>query len=806
MMNNIWPSIGWCAIQVSLVAFAGIVVSMLVSKRNSLIACAIVCQAALMCMLLTMLAFVPAHRLFVLESRPKLTHLTPTTKHEPVRHHAVMPEESPVDDMATLPTIDLTQLAFIARLLTANLDPFEKRGGNTIGILCWTVFALGLIGILRLAVGIGFIVRLRHNGIPVDDPVLLDLVDQLAARLECRSVPRVCESSLVTDAAVAGWIRPTLVLPCDWRQWSTDERRSVIAHELVHIHQLDSLWRTAASLVMAIHFYNPVVHWMLRRIVLCQELSADAIAANVVGRTLYLKSLSSLAIRRDDRLMKRGITGLLPVFSGFLIRRIKMLHSTEGKIDMQTKRKRKLTSRVISAAFLVTGLVAIVARGIAQPPNEDAHQTAKAPHPGPLVTASKPAVNERAEQRDTSKTGGLVLNADKGNEISFVGLKTDRNAGPEPSPEMFHRQPLDSALLGSSNQIGMAVLRVAELLNQPELKSYVPILNAYFSSSLWAELKWKNAPEINLECIEWIAVRPVVSFTAETKEKKSQFVVGAGGLSIKLTHPIDLKQWFQQFGPDLKRQIIEGKDVYQLNAAFIGPDPFFVWSADEMTIRISGHQPQTITAETKLADFDTNPVFGDPLTYVKAESQSVDQGVSPKWNPTWNRIEGGLLSILVAKADLSGLIRDLDDRPDFKGELATKAGQLVRAMQSRCTAAAFGFDIGSGNSLVGIRCRFAHASLESAQQSADEIRELLTVANSELAKVLEATKQSRTKDAHELDVICTCIEALSTLTAVDVDDYEDGTAATVITGALPFRTFFALAVMASKDDSAEDSK
>ena len=35
--------------------------------------------------------------------------------------------------------------------------------------------------------------------------------------------------------ATAGWRRPVILVPPDWRDWDASERRAVLAHELAHI-------------------------------------------------------------------------------------------------------------------------------------------------------------------------------------------------------------------------------------------------------------------------------------------------------------------------------------------------------------------------------------------------------------------------------------------------------------------------------------------------------------------------------------------------------------------------------------------
>lgn len=766
MISSLCMSLIWCALQVSLIVVIAIGLSKLASQWNLVAARSIVCRSAIACILLTLLAPLPVHHLFAPPAITNSGQPAPALKMTAAANETGNPVNS--IESPNVPMINLHDLVNAVRATAVNVEQFETQ--NKFALRCAFGIIMGtvVIGLLRLMTGIAFVRQIRRSGIALNDPNLLSLVRSLASSLKCRLVPELRESSAVGDAAIAGLIRPMLILPCDWRQWTDDERKVVIAHELAHLVQSDSRWRAAASAFVAIHFYNPLAHWLLRRVVLYQELSADALAAEAVGRSMYLRSLSQLAIRKDDRIRHDACAGCLPVFSGYLMRRITILHSREGRMAMRKQGNRTFGSAMISATFLVMGLTALATRGIAQSPNE------------------------------ASKTDAKTLKP-----VSFTSRRPAAADSADPAQGMFQRRPLAWSTMGANNSVGMAVVRVQELLRRPDVKPYAPAIDAFSSVSLAGLLSLKSAPPINLDSVEWIAVRPVVTFTPETKDKKSQFMVGSGGLTFKLNQQVDLQQWFDKFAPDARRYKIEGKDVFQLSAHALGPIPACVWTPDGTTIRIGLNQPSAITSETTLADLDYDPVADRVLKNSATESQIADQK-SSKWSETWDRADSGLISVVIARADLSGLIIDLDNKPDFKSEFATQAGQVLRAMRERCTDSAFGLDLGESNSRIGLKCRFTHSSRESALQSAQEIQELLRAAASELKKVRETLKNEGEKATDELKVVSVGIEVLSTSTTVSVDELEEGTAAAVVTTAIPFASFLEIAMLVQKFDSVDE--
>ena len=87
----------------------------------------------------------------------------------------------------------------------------------------------------------------------------------------------------LTTPATAGWRRPVIMLPDDWRSWDDADCTAVLAHELAHVHRRDYAAGLIARLALVFEFYHPLVHWMARRLQLQQELAADSVGGTVRG-------------------------------------------------------------------------------------------------------------------------------------------------------------------------------------------------------------------------------------------------------------------------------------------------------------------------------------------------------------------------------------------------------------------------------------------------------------------------------------------------------------------------------------------
>jgi beta-lactamase regulating signal transducer with metallopeptidase domain len=335
-MTPLIETLLWCILQVTLVGVLALALCAAL-RRWSHQGNAVVPAAALAAVVvLTLCAFVPWPNWWCFGPQPQpivAQHVLPRPVATDESHAAAAADGAAVEPSAESheesPPVATTRdsAGIVAPAATA-------AGGPTLleRLISWLPLALtvGLsagiaLGLLQLAGGLLSVRSYRRASAPVTDAKIGELVDVLRAELSLTRPIELRETDKLATAATVGWARPVILLPTDWRTWTDDQRRAVLAHELAHVARGDYLACVLAQISLAIHFYHPLVHWLAARLRLEQELAADATAAELSGgKRSYLTSLAELALHTSERSLGWPAHTFLPT-QGTFLRRIEML-------------------------------------------------------------------------------------------------------------------------------------------------------------------------------------------------------------------------------------------------------------------------------------------------------------------------------------------------------------------------------------------------------------------------------------------------------------------------------------------------
>ena len=164
---------------------------------------------------------------------------------------------------------------------------------------------------------------IRHSQ-SLDSEQVRVMLGEYANQLGIASIPELRVSNSVPIGATVGCRRTYLFLNSSWPTWSQSELRAVLAHELAHVARRDFLWVVFSGWVRVLLFFHPLVHVVVRRLRLEQELAADQLAAGVlVNAHAYGRALAKLALRSQPS--HWTASSILAAEQICIIRRITML-------------------------------------------------------------------------------------------------------------------------------------------------------------------------------------------------------------------------------------------------------------------------------------------------------------------------------------------------------------------------------------------------------------------------------------------------------------------------------------------------
>jgi TonB family protein len=152
--------------------------------------------------------------------------------------------------------------------------------------------------------------------------------------------------------------RPTVVLPSAATSWRQEDLRLALQHELIHIKRRDDLWNMVGTVALVVHWFNPFVWIVRRKLVLEAEKACDDAVlwcgAEAEGYAHFL-----LCMARNSRNTQTG------VLLGAGIIRKKQLE--ERVMSILTNRIRTLgTTRTLARVSLALTLAVTIPMAVLQ--------------------------------------------------------------------------------------------------------------------------------------------------------------------------------------------------------------------------------------------------------------------------------------------------------------------------------------------------------------------------------------------------------------------------------------------------------
>ncbi|MCB9864348.1 MAG: hypothetical protein H6820_13410 [Phycisphaerales bacterium] len=165
-----------------------------------------------------------------------------------------------------------------------------------------------LLGLAWMLVGTLRVNRWLRNGEAVVDPTARRVVRQVSQGLGLRQTIRLIETDAIDSPITWGEMRPIVMLPSNWTDWPIERLRIVLLHELTHVRRHDWLVQMGARLACVVHWFNPLVWFVARRLEEVRELACDDDVVRIGTRpSTYAETLLDIATRMRRRPMVAAV-------------------------------------------------------------------------------------------------------------------------------------------------------------------------------------------------------------------------------------------------------------------------------------------------------------------------------------------------------------------------------------------------------------------------------------------------------------------------------------------------------------------
>jgi TonB family protein len=183
----------------------------------------------------------------------------------------------------------------------------------------------------------------------------IEAVNRISHAYGIRRAPVVLHSSHPSALGTWGLVRPKIVVPADANSWPADRIRIVLAHELAHVRRRDWLVQTAAELLCAAYWFNPLVRLASRRLRLESEQACDdAVLTLGVEGAEYASELIDIARAcRPERLL------LVPTAT--IARPSSLERRVRAMLNVKLNRDPITRSASIAAAIVLATVTVLVA-------------------------------------------------------------------------------------------------------------------------------------------------------------------------------------------------------------------------------------------------------------------------------------------------------------------------------------------------------------------------------------------------------------------------------------------------------------
>lgn len=270
------------------------------------------------------------------------------------------------------------------------------------------------------------------------------------------------ESKDIRVPVTIGLLRPTILLPGEWRDWSPEKLDAVMTHETTHVERRDFLFAVLAEMNCCLYWFNPLSWWLKTRLSdLAEEACDDAAidrTGDPAGYARHLLEVAAAVTRDSGRVCQPGLS-------------MARQSNVEGRIHTILDITRPLSERLTwkaTLAIIAVMLPAIALAAALQPGGGDGQpsqtEAVAVVESGEAETEEEPASGSAEEDSDetlsTYTLAGKVVDPD-GNPVDgallyFSSRRTDEPFAVSIADGTFSAAVSDADCVAASSVIAVS--------------------------------------------------------------------------------------------------------------------------------------------------------------------------------------------------------------------------------------------------------------------------------------------------------------------------------------------------------------
>ncbi|HYL99819.1 MAG TPA: M56 family metallopeptidase [Blastocatellia bacterium] len=148
-----------------------------------------------------------------------------------------------------------------------------------VGFYLLVTFAL----LLQYLAGIAIGRRVKRRAERISDPEVIGRLSLSGREIPNKRLPLVLQSPEISVPVTVGVLKPAILLPDGWRDWSESKLVAVLTHELSHVVRRDTLTQALSIVHRALFWFSPLSWVLHRRLIDLAEQASDEQAVRVMG-------------------------------------------------------------------------------------------------------------------------------------------------------------------------------------------------------------------------------------------------------------------------------------------------------------------------------------------------------------------------------------------------------------------------------------------------------------------------------------------------------------------------------------------